>query len=349
MGFGGPGGLGKGLVGSLSALPTPGGAMGGGGGGGPASGGAGRGNMVRRASLGSQPTQDRWVCPNDRHLALRAKLKMGWSTSQPVPVTRQDSLSEAETKIILEVIQRAEKLDLVEQERIGRLVDRVEAMKHRAQGNGANNCILCGEGLPLLRTASTLCTDCRKRVCSKCGVESPSLTGEKVWLCKICAETREMWKRSGAWFFRGIPKHILPPTTNTLAGGGRRSRAPPRRANTIGVKGGSEAETDTSSEEETQRRQRLQKASSECAPHDMDGFPPPLSPNPRSRSVSPSPFRFDSTDSGGGGGGGGLTRESSDERGSDKSPMSPDKMSIADKRKGRIFFEGNKHIPLARR
>ncbi|ROT83925.1 rab effector Noc2, partial [Penaeus vannamei] len=119
MGFGGPGGLGKGLVGSLSALPTPGGAMGGGGGGGPASGGAGRGNMVRRASLGSQPTQDRWVCPNDRHLALRAKLKMGWSTSQPVPVTRQDSLSEAETKIILEVIQRAEKLDLVEQERIG--------------------------------------------------------------------------------------------------------------------------------------------------------------------------------------------------------------------------------------
>ncbi|XP_063589041.1 rabphilin-3A-like [Penaeus indicus] len=321
MGFGGPGGLGKGLVGSLSALPTPGGAMGGGGG--PASGGAGRGNMVRRASLGSQPTQDRWVCPNDRHLALRAKLKMGWSTSQPVPVTRQDSLSEAETKIILEVIQRAEKLDLVEQERIGRLVDRVEAMKHRAQGNGANNCILCGEGLPLLRTAATLCTDCRKRVCSKCGVESPSLTGEKVWLCKICAETREMWKRSGAWFFRGIPKHILPPAPNTSAGGGRRSRAPPRRANTIGVKGGSEVETDTSSEEETHRRQRLQKASSECAPHDVDGFPLPLSPNPRSRSVSPSPFRFDSTDSGGGGGGGGLTRESSDDRGSDKSPMSP--------------------------
>ena len=27
----------------------------------------------RRASLGSQPVQDRWVCPNDRHLALRAK------------------------------------------------------------------------------------------------------------------------------------------------------------------------------------------------------------------------------------------------------------------------------------
>ena len=23
-----------------------------------------------------------------------------------------------------------------------------------------------------------------------------------VWLCKICAEQREMWKKSGAWFFK---------------------------------------------------------------------------------------------------------------------------------------------------
>ncbi len=25
---------------------------------------------------------------------------------------------------------------------------------------------------------------------------------EVVWLCKICAEEREMWKKSGAWFFK---------------------------------------------------------------------------------------------------------------------------------------------------
>ena len=25
---------------------------------------------------------------------------------------------------------------------------------------------------------------------------------EPAWLCKICAETREMWKKSGAWFFK---------------------------------------------------------------------------------------------------------------------------------------------------
>lgn len=26
----------------------------------------------------------------------------------------------------------------------------------------------------------------------------------------ICAETREIWKKSGAWFFKSLPKYILP-------------------------------------------------------------------------------------------------------------------------------------------
>lgn len=30
------------------------------------------------------------------------------------------------------------------------------------------------------------------------------------WLCKICAESIEIWKKSGAWFFKGLPKYILP-------------------------------------------------------------------------------------------------------------------------------------------
>ena len=29
---------------------------------------------------------------------------------------------------------------------------------------------------------------------------------ETAWLCKICAESRELWKKSGAWFFKGMPK-----------------------------------------------------------------------------------------------------------------------------------------------
>ena len=27
-------------------------------------------------------------------------------------------------------------------------------------------------------------------------------TVETVWLCKICGEEREMWRKSGAWFFK---------------------------------------------------------------------------------------------------------------------------------------------------
>ena len=26
--------------------------------------------------------------------------------------------------------------------------------------------------------------------------------GETVWLCKICGEEKEMWRKSGAWFFK---------------------------------------------------------------------------------------------------------------------------------------------------
>ncbi|CAL4215014.1 unnamed protein product, partial [Meganyctiphanes norvegica] len=115
-----------------------------------------------------------------------------------------------------------------------RLVDKVESLKSNGRGNGTNTCILCGEGLPILRTSSLVCADCNKGVCSKCGIEGTSAEGQKLWLCKICAETREMWKRSGAWFFRGIPKHIRPSSLHGKDGrGGRRGRGMPRRAQTM--------------------------------------------------------------------------------------------------------------------
>lgn len=34
------------------------------------------------------------------------------------------------------------------------------------------------------------------------------------WLCMICAETREIWKKSGAWFFKTLPKYTLPTQQN---------------------------------------------------------------------------------------------------------------------------------------
>ncbi|KAG8282115.1 double C2-like [Homalodisca vitripennis] len=87
-------------------------------------------------------------------------------------------------------------------------------MKRNAIGSGTNQCILCGAQCVLfgvLSTNSILCHDCRKTVCQKCGVETCSGSRKEViWRCKICAETREMWKKTGAWFFKAIPKHVLP-------------------------------------------------------------------------------------------------------------------------------------------
>ncbi|XP_019505945.1 PREDICTED: rab effector Noc2 [Hipposideros armiger] len=126
---------------------------------------------------------DQWVCPNDRQLALRAKLHTGWSvhTYQTEKQRKSQCLSTGEVEAILQVIQRAEQLDVMEQQRIGRLVERVETMRRNVMGNGLSQCLLCGEVLGFLGSSSVFCKDCRK-----------------------------VWKRSGAWFYKGLPKYILP-------------------------------------------------------------------------------------------------------------------------------------------
>ncbi|XP_039313455.1 uncharacterized protein LOC105207601 isoform X1 [Solenopsis invicta] len=231
-------------------------------------------------------TRGRWVCPNDRQLALRAKLRTGWSvktgsfeshgwgqysnscTSSSNRCGQSYLLSDDERKAIIQVIQRAEALDQSEQERVGRLVERLENMKRNVcivTSNRLNErrgcgircsggarcvcaCALCGEKFgAVLGASANLCKDCRKYICQKCGIEATKLypsktsgdgndaitssrsslrvvrfaqerTGvqrshanaPKQFLCRICAETREMWKKSGAWFFKSMPKYILP-------------------------------------------------------------------------------------------------------------------------------------------
>nr|XP_045231659.1 rab effector Noc2 isoform X6 [Macaca fascicularis] len=107
---------------------------------------------------------DQWVCPNDRQLALRAKLQTGWSvhTYQTEKQRRNQHLSPAEVEAILQVIQRAERLDVLEQQRIGRLVERLETMRRNVMGNGLSQCLLCGEVLGFLGSSSVFCKDCRK-------------------------------------------------------------------------------------------------------------------------------------------------------------------------------------------
>ncbi|GFQ88804.1 rab effector Noc2, partial [Trichonephila clavata] len=156
--------------------------------------------------------RDKWVCPNDRELSLRAKLRTGWSvkTNSINSFNKPEQLNDSEQEIIMSVIKRAENLDKVEQERIGRLVERLENMKKNAMGNGATQCVLCADEFGILGASPLLCNDCKKAVCTKCGVDTLSAHKEPICLCKICAETRETWKKSGAWFYKGLPKYILP-------------------------------------------------------------------------------------------------------------------------------------------
>lgn len=157
-------------------------------------------------------TRDKWVCPTDRELVLRSRLQTGWSvkTHSLNTFKKPAQLNDFEQEAIRRVIDRAESLELQEQERVGRLVERVENMKKNAIGNGETQCILCADEFSMLRSSPLHCYDCRKAVCSKCGVDTYTLGRDPVWLCKICSETREMWKKSGAWFFKSIPKYVMP-------------------------------------------------------------------------------------------------------------------------------------------
>ncbi|XP_005403260.1 PREDICTED: rabphilin-3A isoform X3 [Chinchilla lanigera] len=160
-------------------------------------------------------SSNRWMYPSDRPLQSSDKeqLQAGWSvhpSSQPDRQRKQEELTDEEKEIINRVIARAEKMEEMEQERIGRLVDRLENMRKNVAGDGVNRCILCGEQLGMLGSACVVCEDCKKNVCTKCGVETSNNRPHPVWLCKICIEQREVWKRSGAWFFKGFPKQVLP-------------------------------------------------------------------------------------------------------------------------------------------
>lgn len=220
---------------------------------------------------GDSATKHRWVCPSDRHLALRAKLRTGWSIkTQPLeslPKPQEPTvLDDTEQAMILDVIRRAEHIDLTEQERVGRLVDRVDNMKRNAMGNGSNQCVLCGTKFGFLGSTSYLCHDCQKFVCSKCSIETSSSSKDQIWLCKICSETREMWKKSGAWFFKGLPKYVLPekPASRQRPNMHFTSQNPSTSFNSSWAKHGisGDAENDSSSEDELMRRSRLNTGAS---------------------------------------------------------------------------------------
>jgi len=175
-----------------------------------------------------------FVCPNDRQLQLRAKLNSGWSfhtgrtptrSASAAPSSRfggaaaaanaatngNQALRDEEVERIKKVLERAQRIELLEQERVGKLIDRLDNMKKHAAGNGSTQCVLCADGFGMLGTSSVSCVDCHKSVCNKCSIETV-YNQQVISLCKICSENRELWKKSGAWFFRALPSRSTLPS-----------------------------------------------------------------------------------------------------------------------------------------
>ncbi|XP_072227657.1 rabphilin-3A [Leuresthes tenuis] len=123
--------------------------------------------------------------------------------------TSGEELTDEEKEIINSVLARASMIEAMEQERIGRLSSRLDNIKKTACGDGLSRCLLCGESFGPQGVTAVLCVQCKKHMCSKCGICMNSRTCP-MWLCRICNEQQEVQKRSGAWFFKGREQHGLP-------------------------------------------------------------------------------------------------------------------------------------------
>uniref|UniRef100_A0A8C8GDC8 Uncharacterized protein n=1 Tax=Oncorhynchus tshawytscha TaxID=74940 RepID=A0A8C8GDC8_ONCTS len=71
-------------------------------------------------------------------------------------------LTDEEKEIINSVLARAETMEAMEQERIGRFATRLDSMKKTACGDGHSRCLLCGETFGQQGVNSVLCSHCKK-------------------------------------------------------------------------------------------------------------------------------------------------------------------------------------------
>lgn len=57
-----------------------------------------------------------------------------------------------------------------------------------------------------------------------------------IWLCQICSETREMWKKTGAWFYKSLPSYEIPLKTPTTRSASLTSNSRSDRIRNRGIK-----------------------------------------------------------------------------------------------------------------
>ncbi|KAL5477209.1 hypothetical protein EMCRGX_G023967 [Ephydatia muelleri] len=156
-----------------------------------------------------------WI-PPDRDLALRGQIKTGWSTLAARKPNRYvangtGELTDEELETIQTVISKADVLERKEHIRIGLLSLQYEQLCSNARGNGDTSCIICGYDFVVPKSRVTIqlhiCQACTRAVCSRCKADYKKSSGEIMVLCRLCYDSRELWKKSGAWLMNGS----LPP------------------------------------------------------------------------------------------------------------------------------------------
>lgn len=160
----------------------------------------------------------KWVCPTDRELCLRSRLNngMGWSYNSyaaqtGISLSKREGIAKEELEHIENVVKQHNELVKLEEERIGRLMEKFNNMK-RTQGDGVSACLICNTYFGFMKAKPFRCNLCQKSVCSKCKVETETrqIVVPRV-LCRVCSEYREIWKKSNAWFYHDIPSYTIPP------------------------------------------------------------------------------------------------------------------------------------------
>jgi len=166
-------------------------------------------------STHKQNTSSRWVCPTDRNLLLRAKLNSGWSSlsTNSYEQTNYNKINKHEIISIQQVLQRANRLNIREKQRISVMMERVDNETKKNHGSGIKNCYSCGDVFKKFTISQqpTVCFYCKLKFCKKCCSENVVISGnlkKEEYICRICCEKKELIKRSGAWFYKGLPPFL---------------------------------------------------------------------------------------------------------------------------------------------
>ena len=121
-------------------------------------------------------------------------------------------ITPSEYEQIQSVLQRNDALQRQDHLRIQTLQKKCEGVKMRQLGDGINSCIACGNKEPTVLACCDdfhICVKCGKLACGKCSVVCSSAHQDnpvQTFLCVICHQDDILWKHSGAWFYKFVPK-----------------------------------------------------------------------------------------------------------------------------------------------